>query len=272
MPLVSRSDFLLDMHSNSLHELAHGDEAILLTFILGEFANAVTPVVVLAGGIFWTRSLSELGIANIFTALSTISITMVPLGTALVAMPFLAAGLASLERIRKFLAQDTFFLEPQIMSTEQLETEKDLPDFQFGFERASIHNTNYDKPLLNRVDVQFERGRIGMVVGKVGCGKSSLLKALIGEAQLTSGSVRRSKEPVGYCDQTLWIEEGSILDNVIGRSEYDEEWLDIVLETCALDEDIRQLDAGIFTAVGAGGCRLSGGQKSRVVRQFISLA
>ncbi|KAJ6788460.1 hypothetical protein PWT90_09954 [Aphanocladium album] len=258
------SEYLQELREAEIKVSLKERHLLISIYATREFANAVTPVVVLAGAIFWTKPLSELSIANIFTALSTISITMVPLGTSLVALPFLAAGLASLERIQKFFARETFFQEPLTLTSEDLASERPLPAFQLELDHASIHQANYDTPLFDNVNLDFERGKIGMVVGKVGCGKTSMLKALIGEVQLTSGSVNRSKEPVGYCDQTAWIEDGSILDNIVGRSEYDEEWLRIVLQCCALDEDVQQLEAGIFTAVGAGGCRLSGGQKSRV--------
>ncbi|TQW00300.1 ABC bile acid transporter [Cordyceps javanica] len=228
-----------------------------------EFSNGFTPVIVIAGAIFWTTSLSGLGIANIFTALSMVSIMMEPLGTALVALPFLAAGLASLDRIQKFLAkQDCFDL--QFTTPSECFEKGPLPEFEFGLENASFHNHGYEKPLFKNVNMKPGRGQIGMVVGKVGSGKSTLLKALVGEVQLTSGSIYGSQEPIGYCDQTPWIEDGNILDNVLGRNEYNEDRIKIVIQACALDDDIAQLDAGIFTAVGAGGCRLSGGQKSRL--------
>ncbi|XWW93464.1 hypothetical protein V2A60_001397 [Cordyceps javanica] len=228
-----------------------------------EFSNGFTPVIVIAGAIFWTTSLSGLGIANIFTALSMVSIMMEPLGTALVALPFLAAGLASLDRIQKFLAkQDCFDL--QFTTPSECFEKGPLPEFEFGLENASFHNPGYEKPLFKNVNMKPGRGQIGMVVGKVGSGKSTLLKTLVGEVQLTSGSIYGSQEPIGYCDQTPWIEDGNILDNVLGRNEYNEDRIKVVIQACALDDDIAQLDAGIFTAVGAGGCRLSGGQKSRL--------
>ncbi|KAJ3483781.1 hypothetical protein NLG97_g7224 [Lecanicillium saksenae] len=228
-----------------------------------EFSNGFTPVIVIAGAIFWTKSLSSLGIANVYTALSMVSIMMEPLGTALVALPFLAAGLASLDRIQKFFAKDGVFESQAMESCESLE-KSPLPPFEFEISNATIKNPEYERALFMNANLRLERGQIGMLIGKVGCGKSTLLKCLIGESKLTFGSIHRSDEPIGYCDQTPWIEDGTILDNILGRSEYNEERVDKVIRACALDEDIAQLKSGVFTAVGAGGCRLSGGQKSRL--------
>lgn len=191
---------------------------------------------------------------------------MAPLGTALIALPFLAAGLASLGRIQKFFARETYFNKPDIAPLETLKEKRSLPNFEFELANAMIHNPNHDRPLFQNVSIALGEGKVGMVVGKVGCGKSSFLKAVIGELKLTSGSAKRSDEPIGYCDQTPWLEDGTILDNILGRDKYEEEWMNMVIQCCALDEDLLELESGIYSVVGPGGCRLSGGQKSRVVR------
>jgi len=70
---------------------------------------------------------------------------------------------------------------------------------------------------------------------------------------------------MAYCDQTPWLENRSIRDNILGQSPLDEKWLATVLEACALDEDVRMFPLGDLTLVGSGGVSLSGGQKQRVV-------
>jgi ABC-type bacteriocin/lantibiotic exporter with double-glycine peptidase domain len=104
-----------------------------------------------------------------------------------------------------------------------------------------------------------------MFIGPVGCGKSSLLRCILGEIPLASGAATASSETIAYCDQTPWLQNTTIRNNIVAQSEYSPSWYREVLHTCALDEDIVQLSAGDQTQVGTGGCNLSGGQRQRVV-------
>lgn len=53
--------------------------------------------------------------------------------------------------------------------------------------------------------------------------------------------------------------------NVIGFSEYDEDFYGLVTHMCDLDKDFSKLENRDLTTVGSKGIMLSGGQKQRVV-------
>jgi ABC-type bacteriocin/lantibiotic exporter with double-glycine peptidase domain len=129
-------------------------------------------------------------------------------------------------------------------------------------ENASFHADD-GSTLLTDINLRVPRGSISMVVGKVGSGKSSLLKAIIGENLPSKGSVK-SETSTAYCDQVPWLRNTTIRRNIIGHSELDEKWLSTVIHSCALEEDLTQLPHGRETIVGSGGVALSGGQKQRM--------
>lgn len=104
-----------------------------------------------------------------------------------------------------------------------------------------------------------------ILVGPVGCGKSTFLKGLLGETFTAHGRVEVSSPELAFCDQTAWIINGSIRDNIVAESEFDAVWYATVCQACALDVDFRQMPAGDSTIVGSKGVKLSGGQKHRVV-------
>ncbi|MEW5313267.1 MAG: hypothetical protein WDW38_004851 [Sanguina aurantia] len=52
------------------------------------------------------------------------------------------------------------------------------------------------------------------VVGSVGCGKSSLLSAVLGEMQIREGSVAL-RGAVAYVSQAAWIMNGTVVENVV---------------------------------------------------------
>jgi ABC-type transport system involved in cytochrome bd biosynthesis fused ATPase/permease subunit len=96
--------------------------------------------------------------------------------------------------------------------------------------------------------------------------KSTLLRAFLGETTKTQGTVSISESRIAYCDQTPWILNGSIRDNILMGADYDEPWYNNVVQSCALDTDFSLLADGDSTVVGSKGMKLSGGQKQRIVR------
>ncbi|CAE8595655.1 unnamed protein product [Polarella glacialis] len=123
-------------------------------------------------------------------------------------------------------------------------------------------------------DVSFKvsQGELLVVSGPVGCGKSALLQALLGELDLQAGRVdigglrgARSSAALAYAPQTPWICAGTLRANVLLGSLYDEVWYDKVMSACCLKEDLQQLGAlGDLTEIGERGVNLSGGQRARV--------
>lgn len=122
-----------------------------------------------------------------------------------------------------------------------------------------------DIEVLKNINMTVRQGTLSMIVGRVGCGKSSLLKAITGELKLQTGRVILHTQSLAYCDQTPWLQNIPIRDNIAGQSLLDEKWLATVIRSCALDEDCSAFPQGDRAIVGSGGVALSGGQKQRVV-------
>ena len=121
-------------------------------------------------------------------------------------------------------------------------------------------------PVIKRATLEMKgHPLLAIVVGPVGCGKSTFLKGILGETSGFEGHVHLSSFDVAYCDQTPWIMNGSIRENIIADSEVDEAWYHSVLRACALEVDLRNLEDGDDTIVGSKGIKLSGGQRQRLV-------
>lgn len=113
-------------------------------------------------------------------------------------------------------------------------------------------------------------GTLVIIVGSVGCGKSTLLKGLAGETPVLEGEFFIKYPDLAFCEQTPWLTNASIRDNVLGEnslSEFDAGWYSVVISACALDMDLKRMPAGDETLVGSKGAKLSGGQKQRIVRR-----
>ncbi|XP_078001214.1 ATP-binding cassette sub-family C member 9-like [Glandiceps talaboti] len=135
-----------------------------------------------------------------------------------------------------------------------------------------IENGNFswdidgDVPTLSDINIEFPAGKLTMVIGLVGSGKSSLLSAILGEMTTISGSVLFNKEKcnVSYGAQRPWLQNATLRENVLFGEEYIVERYQYVLEACALQPDLEILPAGDMTEIGEKGINLSGGQKQRV--------
>ena len=122
-----------------------------------------------------------------------------------------------------------------------------------------------NEPVLKDLNLEIPASKITMIVGPVGSGKSSFLKVLLGEIPECSGTISTSFTHAAYCSQSPWITFGTIQENIIGASSWNQTWYNQVSKMCALQADFRQLPAGDQTKVGVRGSRLSGGQQIRVV-------
>nr|XP_054751164.1 ATP-binding cassette sub-family C member 9-like [Lytechinus pictus]XP_054751165.1 ATP-binding cassette sub-family C member 9-like [Lytechinus pictus] len=120
-------------------------------------------------------------------------------------------------------------------------------------------------PIISRANVEIPAGKLTMVVGQVGSGKSSLISAILGEMTTMSGSVMfGSKSSIAYAAQKAWLLNASLKDNIIFNNEFDNRRYRKVLKSCALEPDIEILPGGDQTEIGEKGINLSGGQKQRV--------
>ncbi|PQE13970.1 hypothetical protein CJF30_00006789 [Rutstroemia sp. NJR-2017a BBW] len=129
-------------------------------------------------------------------------------------------------------------------------------------------------PVVSDFSFTLPCGQICFLIGPVGSGKSTLLKGLLGETPSSKGFIYTKSTTTAYVEQTSWIQNGSIQDNVLGVSPFDAPWYDQVVRACALEHDISILPNGsdmdipvdlrTATKVGSGGISLSGGQKQRL--------
>lgn len=76
-------------------------------------------------------------------------------------------------------------------------------------------------------------------------------------------NVSRCRQRGVYCPDS-WIQNATLLDNILMGNPFDEEKYARVLEACALRADLDLLPAGDQSEIGEKGINLSGGQRHRV--------
>lgn len=134
------------------------------------------------------------------------------------------------------------------------------------FYRASFGWKGGEKPILKELSLKLPKGKLTMVVGPVGSGKSTFLQTLLGETQSSGdgGYIQVSFEDAAYCQQRPWISNQTIRQNILGCFGFDPEWYYEVIQACCLARDLDLLPEGDVTKVGSHGASLSGGQQARI--------
>lgn len=237
----------------------------------------------------------DVGIA--FTSLAIITMVTSPANTILIMMAHAASAIASFDRIQEYLCIPD--QEDLRINCSKSSAGDDSSDSRFstpdrahnvfpGTARPRRKHANDDDPvvivndaiirpapttgpILLNINITIRRGSFVIFSGAVGAGKTTLVKALLGDLPPDSGTIRTAFDSIAYCSQTPWLTNGTIeniIRGVASDNEVDREWYDRVLQACGLDEDLHHLPNGDQTVVGSRGITLSGGQKHRVVSKL----
>ena len=102
-----------------------------------------------------------------------------------------------------------------------------------------------------------------MVIGRVGCGKSTFLSALNRFVPNVAGDFSVSGR-VAYVAQQAWILNSTIRENILFGKPYDAAKYARCVKASQLQTDFEILPGGDGTIIGERGVTLSGGQKQRV--------
>lgn len=120
--------------------------------------------------------------------------------------------------------------------------------------------------LLQDIHFHAQQGQLQAIVGPVACGKSSLLRLLLGAEPLTH--VQRSLHPsaqVAYVPQDCGLFSGTVHDNIaLGAPHASTKAIKRAAQLACLSQDIAAMPKGLQSQIGEQGNKLSGGQRQRL--------
>ncbi|KAG1703501.1 hypothetical protein DVH05_007448 [Phytophthora capsici] len=201
--------------------------------------------------------------AIVFTSLALFLLIQAPLRsiTSIVSMAIQCS--VALERISSFLRMEELKENSVISEEDPLAEKFTARDVIVAVEEGEFAWDKDGLSLLRDVNLEVKKGEFLVVQGTVGCGKSSLCAALLGEMEKRKGTVFVGGS-VAYCSQQAWIQNMTVKDNILFGHPFDRKKYEAVLDACALKSDLRSLPAEDLTEIGERGVNLSGGQQARI--------
>ena len=180
-------------------------------------------------------------------------------------------GQVSLERVEELLARKPLISDPP--EPEHL----DQP-VRGELEARNLHirYDGSDSDTLNGLSFQIQAGELVAVVGPVGCGKTTLARALgrmvevpsqqlfLDGHDLTCLRLDELREQIALVPQEGYLFTSSLADNLrYGEPDADLQRVEAAAEQARLLGDVRGFPDGMNTLVGERGITLSGGQRQR---------
>ncbi len=130
---------------------------------------------------------------------------------------------------------------------------------------------------LDGISFQASRGETIAFVGPSGSGKSTLVKLLVGLYRPVEGEIyfngipsadiryNELRRQIGFVTQDTQLFAGTIKENLlfVKPDATDEEMIE-ALHKASCDQLLSRTDRGVYTVLGEGGLKLSGGEKQRI--------
>jgi ATP-binding cassette, subfamily B, bacterial len=157
-----------------------------------------------------------------------------------------------------------------------LETKK-IP--QDHLETLEVKNLCFQYPGsesgIQDINVTIQRGTLTAITGRVGSGKTTFLRMLLGLLPPSKGEIRWNDQVVddpstffvpprcAYTPQVPRLFSNSLKNNLLLGLKRSDEEIRQAIELAVLDKDLENFENGLETVVGPRGVKLSGGQAQR---------
>ena len=239
------------------------------TFI--KINGVINMAISLAGSLmmYWVAVNSGIGVADYYafnTAYGMVS-------GAFMSLAGIALTVAQIKPIVD-MAKPIMEAVPEISENKQVVT-----NLSGGIElhNVSFTYTETQPNVLENFSLKIKAGQYVAIVGKTGCGKSTLMRLMLGFETPQRGSVHYDDRDIATLDlkslrrnigtvmQNSKLFSGDIYSNIVISAPWltmDEAWE--AAEMAGIAEDIRRMPMGMHTIISEGSGGISGGQRQRL--------
>lgn len=234
--------------------------------------SVISLLISLAGTIvmYQTAVLSNVSVADYYAFNSAYGMV----SGAFMSLASVSLSVAQIKPILK-MVKPFFETVPEIAEEKQVVTR-----LSGGIELNNV-SFRYQKnmPLiLDNLSLKIRAGQYVAVVGKTGCGKSTLMRLLLGFEKPQKGAVyydgrdldkidlKSLRRRIGVVMQNGKLFQGDIFSNIVisaPQLTMDDAWE--AAEMAGIAEDIRHMPMGMHTVISEGAGGISGGQRQRLM-------
>ena len=179
-------------------------------------------------------------------------------------------AVASQKRINEFLLTEPVIKDDISAKDIKLEGNINFSNINFVYPHTGIH-------AIKDFNLQINRGEKVAIIGKTGCGKSTIAQLMLRMYNVQSGSITYDEQnintlktfsirsQISYVPQDVFLFSDSIKNNIrFGEKNALEEDVFEAARQASIFNEINNFDEKFETLVGERGVTLSGGQKQRI--------
>lgn len=182
-----------------------------------------------------------------------------------------ARARTSLKRISNIIDEKVEVFDDVIDKLETYKGEIEFKNFDFAYPDAP------DSLVLKDINFKIKAGETIGIVGKIGCGKSTLVNMLFRLYNVKENTlfidghdimhlpIKDVRENIGYCPQDNFLFSDTIRSNIaFSNPSLSDEKVKEAATFAAVNDNIEEFKDKYQTLIGEKGVSLSGGQKQRI--------
>jgi ATP-binding cassette subfamily B protein len=186
-------------------------------------------------------------------------------------VPMYSRSKASLKRVSAYLSAEIRVKSPE--NGIKLDNARG----EIEFRNFSFHYPTYDASSLHNISLTIHPGETVGIVGKIGCGKTTLVNVLLMMYNVERGTlfidgndimdldIDALRNQIAYVPQDNFLFSDTIENNInFGLDDGDEEIAIKGAKFAGVDDDVQGFKERYKTISGERGVTLSGGQKQRI--------
>jgi ATP-binding cassette subfamily B protein len=236
----------------------------LITVIIG--LSYVATIVL--GGRYVTSGVISLG--QLVTFIAYVGMLVWPMFAIGQLFNTMERGNASYDRVN-------FLLHEKSSIVEKTDGIKQPATGTINFDVKAFNYPDEKQPRLTNVDFSLPTGHTLGIVGRVGAGKSSIIKLLLRQFDDYQGTIKMGGHDIrdytldayirsiGYVPQDSFLFSASVKGNIaFANPDLSDQDIENAAYTAAFDTEVSNMPDGYQTEIGEEGVSLSGGQKQRL--------
>lgn len=270
-----------------VHEIRHFDKineenraknisfvkyATLLNILLTAIISSIF-VLLFAGGSYFVLNGfmgEEFTVGNMWEFIGYFDAVVWPFMAVAQLINMRAQAKASLSRVNEFLDEKIEIVDENVEEVDEILGKIEFRNLNFKYPDGS-------NAVLSNISLVIPQGTMVGIIGKTGCGKTTIVDLLLRTYNLEDGQIflddkdimhipyRRVREAIGYVPQDNFLFSDTISNNIaFAYEKLDEETIVSAAKLADVHNNILEFQEKYDTILGERGVTLSGGQKQRV--------